>query len=97
MPRSEVWKGDGARIDEDKVICTDDNYLESGQRYGLMEDERSVSGQKRICFCYGYIMKWCEYKCLSYCLILMYPILFLMGFYSGLYANCDYGGSNPLD
>ena len=43
MPRSEVWKGDGERIDEDKVIADGDNYLESGQRYGLMEDERSIS------------------------------------------------------
>ena len=120
MPRSEVWKGDGARIDgaridegavremsdsdsdgewemaqrENKVICTDENHLESGQRYGLMEDERSISGQKRICFCYGYMLKWCEYKFLPYCLVLMYPIMFLMGFYSGLDSNCVYNQSD---
>ena len=117
MPRSEVWKGDGEKIDEDaaramsdsdsdgewetarrenKVIVTDDNYLESEQRYGLMEDERSISGQKRICFCYGRIHRWCEYKFLPYCLVLMYPIIFLMGFYSGLVSNCVRDGSELL-
>ena len=31
-----------------------EELLETGQRYGIMEDERRVSGQKRICFCWGY-------------------------------------------
>ena len=30
--------------------------LESGQRYGILEDERIVSGCKRICFCIS--IKW---------------------------------------
>ena len=68
--------------------------LESGQRYGLMEDERTISGQKRICFCYGYMLRWCEYKFLPYCLVLMYPIVFCMGFYSGLDSNCVYNQSD---
>ena len=70
--------------------------LEYGQRYGLMEDERTISGQKRICFCYGYILKWCEYKFLPYCLVFMYPIIFLMGFYSGLYSNHVCEGSSII-
>tara|TARA_B100001094_G_C18078069_1_gene743671 strand:+ start:270 stop:563 length:294 start_codon:yes stop_codon:yes gene_type:complete len=97
MPRSEVWKGDGERIDEYKVICTDDNYLESGQRYGLMEDERSISGQKRICHCYGYTRGWCEHRFLPYFLIVMYPMVYLMGYYSGLISNCICSnGSSPM-
>ena len=97
MPRSEVWKGDGERIDEDKVIGTDDNYLESGQRYGLMEDERSISGQKRICYCLGYTQGWCEHRFLPVCLLFMYPLVYLIGYYSGFYSNHDCDGSNLLD
>ena len=89
MPRSEVWKGDGEKIDEDKVIDTDDNYLESGQRYGIMEDERSISGQKRICFCYGYTRSWCENRCLPCFLVIMYSILCMYGgYYSGYNSHC---------
>ena len=62
---------------------------EFGQRYGLMEDERAISGQKRICFCYGYTLSWCEYKFIPYFLLLMYPIVFIMGFYSGFNSNCQ--------
>ena len=72
-----------------KAEGSEQEDLESGQRYGLMEDERVVSGCKRICFCYGFTLSWCEYKCIPYFLILMYPIVFIMGFYSGLNSNCS--------
>jgi len=68
--------------------------LESGQRHGLMEDERRMSGQKRICFCWGYTHSWCEHRFLPYCLIIMYPIVYLMGYYSGFISNNDCPGSN---
>ena len=32
----------------------EDNDLEYGQRYGLMDEERVISGRKRICYCLGY-------------------------------------------
>tara|TARA_Y100001936_G_scaffold220735_1_gene235127 strand:- start:273 stop:560 length:288 start_codon:yes stop_codon:yes gene_type:complete len=88
MPRSEVWKGDGEKIDEDKVIDTDDNYLESGQRYGIMEDERSISGQKRICFCYGQLCGKLDRWCPIWIMLLLCPIVYVLGFYAGLESNC---------
>ena len=66
-----------------------EEILETGQRYGLMEDERIVSGQKRFCFCWGYTHAWCEHRFLPFCLIMMYPIVYLMGFYSGFTSNCN--------
>ena len=71
------------------IAVLDNDNLESGQRYGLMENERIMSGCKRICFCYGFTLSWCEYKFIPYFLILMYPIVFIMGFYSGLNSNCS--------
>ena len=65
-----------------------EEFLETRQRYGIMEDERSMSGQKRICFCWGYTHAWCEHRFLPFCLIMMYPIVYLMGFYSGFTSNC---------
>ena len=62
--------------------------LESGQRYGLMEDERTISGQKRICFYYGYTRSWCENRCLPCFLVIMYPIIAGLGYYSGYISNC---------
>ena len=72
------------------IAVLDNDNLESGQRYGLMENERIMSGCKRVCFCYGYTLSWCEYKCIPYFLLLMYPIVFIMGFYSGRNSNCPF-------
>ena len=46
MPKAEKHQ------DPTSDTVLDNEGLESGQRYGLMEDERAVSGGKRICFCY---------------------------------------------
>ena len=65
-----------------------EELLESGQRHGLMEDERFISGQKRICFCYGQICgkfgRWWPVLGLT----LLFPIVYIMGFYSGFQSNC---------
>ena len=66
--------------------------LEYGQRHGLMEDERAVSGQKRICFCWGYTHAWCKHRFMPFCLVIMYPLVYLMGYYSGSISNRS--GSN---
>ena len=70
-----------------------EEFLETGQRYGLMEDERFISGVKRICFCYGYTRNWCENRFLPYFLIFMYPIVYLIGYYSGYISNCICDGA----
>ena len=64
------------------------------QRHGLYDDERRISGCKRICFCRGYIRSWCENRFLPYFLIVMYPIIFLIGYYSGNISNCLCEGSD---
>ena len=65
------------------------NDFESEQRYGLMEDERVISGQKRICFYYGKLCgklsKWCP----IWIIMLTYPIVYILGFYSGFESNCN--------
>ena len=68
--------------------------LETGQRYGLMEGERSVSGQKRICFCWGYTQSWCENRFIPFCLIILYPVIYILGFYSGFTSNCNCNCNN---
>ena len=73
-----------------------EEFLETGQRYGLMEDERRVSGQKRICFCWGYTHAWCGNIFIPFCLIIMYPIVYFMGFYSGYTSNCVYNSTGTL-
>ena len=95
MPRAEP--------DEEHVVSSNEprepgrDLLESGQRYGLMEDERSISGQKRICYCLGYTQGWCERRFLPYFLLVMYPIVFLIGYYSGYISNCICeNGSSPM-
>ena len=74
----------------------EDNELENGQRYGLMEGERSISGQKRICYCLGYTQGWCEHRFLPYFLLVMYPIVFLIGYYSGYISNCICSNGSSL-
>ena len=71
----------------------DRDFLEYGQRHGLLEDERIVSGGKRICFCYGYTLRVIDHNCWSLFLTLMYPLMFLFGFYSCYVSNCDCDGS----
>ena len=65
-----------------------EGLLESGQRHGLMEGERSISGQKRICFCYGQLCgrlgRWCP----IWIITISFPIVYVIGFYSGLESNC---------
>ena len=76
-PSSEPWSYSGNR-----------DFLEYGQRHGLLEDERTVSGLKRICSCYGYTRSWCEHRFLPYLLLGMYPTIYLIGYYSGYISNC---------
>ena len=81
MPKAE---NDGA-----ETIILENDDLEYGQRYGLMEDERVMSGCKRICFCYGFLQsrfdRYCFLPIMS-CLIL---IVYIIGFYSGYASNCQ--------
>ena len=65
-----------------------EELLESGQRYGLMEGERSISGQKRICFCYGQLCGKLESWCPIWIMLLLCPIGVILGFYAGLESNC---------
>ena len=85
MPKAEGYQGKN----EDTIVLNNED-LESGQRYGLMENERIMSGCKRVCFCYGYTLSWCEYKFIPYFILFMYPIVFIMGFYSGRNSNCPF-------
>ena len=85
MPKAEGYQGKN----EDTIVLNNED-LESGQRYGLMENERVMSGCKRVCFCYGYTLSWCEYKFIPYFILFMYPIVFIMGFYSGRNSNCPF-------
>ena len=71
----------------------DRDFLEYGQRHGLLEDERIVSGGKRICFCYGYSTSLMYRNCWIFFLTIMYPLMFLFGFYSCYVSNCDCDGS----
>ncbi len=65
-----------------------DELLESRQRHGLMEDERSISGQKRVCFCYGQLCGKLERWCPIWIMLLLCPIGVILGFYAGLESNC---------
>ena len=83
MPRAEEHQ----EPTPDAVVLENDE-LESGQRYGLMEDERAHSGCKRICFSYGQLCgklsKWYP----IWIIMLAYPIVYILGFYSGYASNC---------
>ena len=71
----------------------EDNDLETSQRHGLLEEERSLSGCKRICYLRGLIegktKKWCWLIILS----ILYPIVYIIGYYSGSINNCIRNGS----
>ena len=65
-----------------------EGLLESGQRHGLMEHERSISGQKRMCFCYGQLYRKLEKWCPIWIILFLCPIGIIIGFYAGLEGNC---------
>ena len=81
MPKAE---NDGAEA----TILENDN-LESGQRYGLMEDERAVSGEKRILSCCCQLLVKFEKHCLIPLFTCLFLIVYIIGFYSGLQSNCS--------
>lgn len=81
-PSSEPWSYSGNR-----------DFLEYGQRHGLLETERTVSGLKRICNCFGVTERYCK-GCLPYFLLFMYPTIYLFGYYSGFVSNHVCEGSN---
>ena len=83
MPKAE--ENDSSSV-EPWSYHGDRDYLEYGQRHGLLETERSISGLKRICFCYGYIERKLN-QCLPCFLVCMYPIVYLLGYYSGFISN----------
>ena len=72
---------------------SDETSIDMGQRHGLSEGERAISGQKRICFCVGYTQGLCKHRFLPYFLIFMYPMVYLIGYYSGYISNCICDGS----
>ena len=93
MPKAENDEENIIHPTEPSDLSGNRDFLEYGQRHGLLEDERTVSGLKRICFCYGYTRSWCENRFLPCFLVIMYPIVFGMGYYNGINSNCLYHGS----
>ena len=67
MPRAEDNQDD---LEENMINSVEDYTVEEyhgvEQRYGLSEEERQVSGCKRICYCLGYTRGWCENRFLPY-------------------------------
>tara|TARA_B100000686_G_C15875624_1_gene518519 strand:- start:50 stop:346 length:297 start_codon:yes stop_codon:yes gene_type:complete len=98
MPRAEDNQDD---LEENMINSVEDYTVEEyhgvEQRYGLSEEERQVSGYKRICFCWGYTLSWCENRFLPYFMIFMYLIIFCIGYYSGYISNCLCDGSKFSD
>ena len=72
----------------------EDNDLETSQRHGLLDEERSISGCKRICYLIGWIEgkteKWCW---LIISLILYSIVIYFIGYYFGSSRYCIYNGS----
>ena len=83
MPRADEHQ----ETTPDAVVLENDN-LESGQRYGLMEDERAVSGEKRIWSCCCQLLVKFERRCLIPLLICLFLIVYIIGYYSGYASNC---------
>ena len=52
MPRAEDNEERVASAEEGWDMSGNRDFLEYGQRHGLLEEERSISGCKRIYFCY---------------------------------------------
>ena len=71
----------------------EDNDLETSQRHGLLEEERSLSGCKRICYLRGWIEGKTEKWCWLIILSILYPIVYIIGYYSGSISNCICNGS----
>ena len=71
----------------------EDNDLETSQRHGLLEEERSLSGCKRICYLRGWIEGKTEKWCWLIILSILYPIVYIIGYYSGFISNCICNGS----
>ena len=93
MPKAENNEEHVVSSDEPWSLRGDRDFLEYGQRHGLLEDERIVSGGKRICSCYGYTLRVIDRNCWIFFLNMMYPLLTLFGFYAGYISNCDCDGS----
>ena len=93
MPKAENNEEHVVSSDEPWSLSGDRDFLEYGQRHGLLEDERIVSGGKRICFCYGYTTRVINRNFWICFLTMMYPLVYLIGFYSGYVSNCDCDGS----
>ena len=71
----------------------EDNYIETSQRHGLLDEERSQSGCRRIC----YLMGWIEGRTGKLCwfiilIIIFLYIIYITGYYSGT-SNCICNGS----
>ena len=77
-----------AENEEDTYRGIENDDLESGQRYGLMEDERAMSGCKRICFAYGFLQSRFEKHCLLPIISCLFLLVYIIGFYSGVQSNC---------
>ena len=72
----------------------EDNDLETSQRHGLLEEERSLSGCKRICYLGGWIEGMAEKWFNRWFLFLIsLPIVYIIGYYSGSINNCICNGS----
>ena len=82
---------------EDSNDNLEEEYHRAEQIYGLSGEERQLSGCKRICFCWGYTLSWCENRFLPYFMIFMYLIIFCIGYYSGYISNCLCDGSKFSD
>ena len=93
MPRAEDNEERVASAEEGWDMSGNRDFLEYGQRHGLLEDERRVSGCKRICFCYGND-SWRASNIIIFILIIFYPIVYIIGYYSGNISNCLCEGSN---
>ena len=81
MPRAEDDETAG-------VTTLENDDLESGQRYGLMEDERAVSGEKRIWSCCCQLLVKFEKHCLIPLFTCLFLIVYIIGYYSGYASNC---------
>ena len=71
----------------------EDNDLETSQRHGLLGEERYLSGCKRICYLRGWIEGKTEKWCWLIILSILYPIVYIIGYYSGSINNCIRNGS----
>tara|TARA_B100001094_G_C18168474_1_gene793621 strand:+ start:1571 stop:1831 length:261 start_codon:yes stop_codon:yes gene_type:complete len=85
MPKAQENEGS---TEEPWDLSGNRDFLEYGQRHGILEVERYVSGGKRICFCYGFLQKYC-FILFHICL---YIIVLLLGLHLGL-NSCPLNGS----